>query len=232
METDLRRAVTASHLAQLRHDRLDALLVGARQEVVRLGRVLYWEGEQTTHLLLVVGGVLRVRVAAPDGRTMTVRYCRTGSLLGAMSFFRQRFAMPATIEALTETKLLRIDPSVVRRSLAVPEVAHVLLDELAERAEGFLLEIAGAAFGTVRQRVARHLLDLADERSGPGPGRPEFVAEVSQQELADATGTVREVVVRVLRELRVEGLVRTGRGEIVVLDASRLLDESDWNTGS
>ena len=52
-----------------------------------------------------------------------------------------------------------------------------------------------------------------------------LVARLSQQELAAQVGTVREVVVRVLRELRDAGVVRTGRDEIVVLDPSQLSAE-------
>jgi CRP/FNR family cyclic AMP-dependent transcriptional regulator len=84
--------------------------------------------------------------------------------------------------------------------------------------------------------VARHLLDLAsagaqEGTSGRGPGQ-ELAARVSQQELADAVGTVREVVVRVLRELRTDGVVRTERDRIVLLDPDRLIQEQGWNPGS
>ena len=60
---------------------------------------------------------------------------------------------------------------------------------------------------------------------------------VSQQELADAVGTVREVVVRTLRELRQLGMIETGRRGIRILAAERLLAEAypdprrGWNTG-
>ena len=45
---------------------------------------------------------------------------------------------------------------------------------------------------------------------------------MSQQELADAVGTAREVVVRILRDLREDGLVTTGRDGITILDPGRL----------
>jgi CRP/FNR family transcriptional regulator, cyclic AMP receptor protein len=51
------------------------------------------------------------------------------------------------------------------------------------------------------------------------------VARLSQQELAGQVGTVREVVARVLRELRDAGVVRTERDEIVVLDPGHLSAE-------
>lgn len=208
------------------------LLETSRESVVRPGAVLHWEGDETEHLEVVVSGLIRVLVTAPDGRTMTVRYCRPGALLGAMSLFTPGFAMPATAIALSETRLLRLAPDVVRDLARNADVAHCLLVELSQRAKEFLHEIPGSAFGTVRQRVARHLLDLAEEQAPNGPGEPRLVATTSQQELADAVGTAREVVVRVLRELRTESLVETRRGAIVLLDVERLVDEEIWNLSS
>ena len=87
----------------------------------------------------------------------------------------------------------------------------------------------------MRQRVARHLLELASER-GPEltslDSGQELTVLASQQELANAVGTVREVVVRVLRELRRAGVVRTERDRIVILDPVRLSEELGWNPGS
>jgi hypothetical protein len=56
-----------------------------------------------------------------------------------------------------------------------------------------------------------------------------MVVPVSQRELADAVGTVREVVVRVLRELRCDGVLRTERDQIVILDPTRLVPVPGWN---
>jgi CRP/FNR family transcriptional regulator len=39
-------------------------------------------------------------------------------------------------------------------------------------------------------------------------------------------------VVRALRELRQDGIVRTGRDQIVIADPDRLIRESGWNPGS
>ena len=53
---------------------------------------------------------------------------------------------------------------------------------------------------------------------------------ITQQGLAAAVGTVREVVVRALRQLRDAGAVRTERDRIVLLDLARLTEEVKWNT--
>jgi Crp-like helix-turn-helix domain len=109
-----------------------------------------------------------------------------------MSLFIPGFAMPATAQALVDAELLALSPGVARRAADQDvRVTRAFLREQSERAFSFLYEVPGSAFATVRQRVARHLLDLASE------GAPELVVSVSQQQLAEAVGTVREVIVRV-----------------------------------
>lgn len=64
----------------------------------------------------------------------------------------------------------------------------------------------------MRERLARELLREAREGA----------AELTHQELAERTGTVREIAGRALRQLAQEGLVRLERGRVVVLDSNGL----------
>ena len=100
-----------------------------------------------------------------------------------------------------------------------------MAEELNRRLYESLQQTAINAFGSVRQRVAAHLLDLASAQMHP---RGRLVACVSQQELADAAGTVREVVARILRDFRVAGIVATSSDSVLILDAARLHGES-WD---
>jgi CRP/FNR family transcriptional regulator, cyclic AMP receptor protein len=94
----------------------------------------------------------------------------------------------------------------------------------------FVAELSGQAFSSVSQRIARHLLDLASDQRGPHL----LVAAISQQDLADAVGTAREVVVRILRDLRAQGVVETRREGILIRDPERLasLSGAGWNESS
>jgi CRP/FNR family cyclic AMP-dependent transcriptional regulator len=227
VDSDFRSAVSLSHLRDLPADVLDELMAGAVRLRIPASSVIHREGDGAPHLELVISGIVRVFVSAPDGRTMTVRYCRQGALLGTMSLFTPGFTMPAAVQALVDAQLLTMSAAVARRAASRDvRVARAFLGEQSERAISFLYEVPGSAFATVRQRVARHLLDLASE------GEPGLTVSVGQQELASAVGTVREVVVRVLRDLRTAGVVRTERGLIVVLDPARLIAEQDWNSSS
>jgi CRP/FNR family transcriptional regulator len=206
---------------------LQRLLIRARLVRVPAGSVIHREGETGELLELVVGGLVRVFVTAPDGRSLTVRYARHGALIGVASMYATRFRMPAGIQVVVEGDLLRLSPDVVRRAAAEdPRVADALLRELADRVLSFIHEIPDSAFTSVRQRIARHLLDLAAQDSSANTGaRPRLTVSVSQRELAEAVGSVREVVVRTLRDLRESGVISTHRDHIVILDPLRLSHE-------
>ena len=221
-----RTAIGASHLRSLPAEAIRALTNDASRLHVPAGSIFHREGDTSAHVELVISGLVRVYVTAPGGRTMTVRYCRCGALIGAVSVFASPFRLPATIQAVTDADLLALRASAVKRAAECDlHVARALLDELSERVLSFITEIP-SAFASVRQRVARHLLDLASERQQDS----ELIATIGQQDLADAVGTVREVVVRALRDLREEGLLRTGREGIALLEPDRLAAEAYGHT--
>jgi CRP/FNR family transcriptional regulator len=99
-------------------------------------------------------------------------------------------------------------------------LAWALAEEVTRRLYEVLGALRGNVFGSVRQRVARHLLDLAADRQQGTT----LVAPVSHQALADAVGTAREVVTRTIREFRDAGMVDTSRSAIVLLAPDRLGD--------
>jgi CRP/FNR family cyclic AMP-dependent transcriptional regulator len=223
LDDDVRAAIEASHLRSLSREMIAGLAEDASRLRLPAGSIIHREGDRSAHFEIVVSGLVRAYVRARDGRTMTVRYCRPGALIGVVSLFASPFSLPATIQVVTDADLLALRPSMVRRaSESDPRVARALLDELSERVLSFIAEIPGSAFATVRQRVARHLLDLASE-SQTGS---ELWAAIGQQDLADAVGSVREVVVRALRELRQDDLLETRRDGILLLDPERLSDEA------
>jgi CRP/FNR family transcriptional regulator len=171
--------------------------------------------------VLVVDGLLRVYMSSTEGRHVTVRYTRAGDVLGIPVLVGG--PVDVGVSTLADSRLFRLDARLLlttaRRDAAV---AWALAEEVNRRLYENLRQTAVNAFGTVRQRVAVHLLDLAAARQRPGA---EPVARTSQQELADAVGSVREVVARVLRDFRAAGLVVTAPNGVRILDPAALHDE-------
>ena len=218
-----RDAVEDSRLSTMPEATLASLTSGSTVLDVPSGGVLLRLGSTDPFLCLVATGLVRTFLVSVDGRQMTVRYSRRGDIVGAATVFAGQ--LPNTgVQAVVDSSVLVLRPQSVR-DLAATDLgfANVLLHDLAERATAYISALASTTLSSLRQNVIRHLLDLAV----PDPGGNGPVVRLSQQALAEHVGTVREVIGRILRDLKDQGLLATRRDEIVLLDATRL-HELTW----
>jgi CRP/FNR family transcriptional regulator len=194
------------------------LLADAVRMDVPAGGTVYRD-EEIGRAIIVLHGLLRLYMRAPDGREVTIRYTRPGEIVGLALVIGG--PAPVSIQAVTGASLVALRIDVLRGLLETdPAVARACAEELARQLFRAFEEIADQSFLSVRQRVARQLLDLAVHQDDGT-----LVARVSQQELADAIASGREVVARALRELREAGFVNVSRNGIVVRDALGLSEE-------
>ena len=221
MDPDVAEALAKSFLGRLPSDVVDPLLADQIRIDYPTGTNLYRGGEPT-RAILMVSGLVRIFVTSPDGRQVTIRYGRPTEVLGTALIIGG--PLKAHADTLAPTSILQIDArrleDAARRDV---RLAYAMAEEVSDRLDEAIEQIKINAFGSVKQRVASHLLDLASTTQRP---EAPLVAEVSQQDLADAVGSVREVVARALRDLRAAGLVATSTDRIELLDPVQLHEES------
>ena len=202
-------------LARIPPDARRLLLGDARTIRADAADVIFAATNQPRVGVLLVGRARRY-LAAGDGRQVTTGYLGPGDLVGNGALFGVGLlavgalsaCVVAEFQAEQFVRLTREDRST---SEAFSEATTALVRE------GHV-GLALTAFGTMRERVAHHLVALAAEE----PPAVAPVIPLTQQRLADCVGTVREVVARTLREFRAEGLVVTAEGRVEILDAARL----------
>jgi len=174
-------------------------------------------------MCVVVSGLLRLYAASPAGRQVTIHYLSAGDLLGAPSAMAPArvAALDLHLRAVMPTHVLHVSPVrfralVAKDAAAAVAVCDKVVDDLLV-GQRILVE---NVFMHVRQRVARHLLDLAVREGGS------LVVRATQQDLADAIGSVREVVSRAVMGFREQGLLARSPEGLVVLDPAGLHRES------
>jgi CRP/FNR family transcriptional regulator, cyclic AMP receptor protein len=193
----------------------DEILLGAPVLRAGAGAVLCRTGDPP-RLTAVTAGLVRVFTWAPGGRQVPLRYARAGDLVGLAALLGDTRMLSA--EAVSDVALAF--PSIDRlRSLATehPDLPWTIARQVAAWGVASVSSLVGAGFEQMSVRVARHLLDLS---SRAPDGRTSV--NVTHRVLADAVGTAREVVTRVLREFREQGIVDTHAGRVVVVDPGRL----------
>jgi len=209
---------------------LDALdehaLDGLRQSAVarhwRAGSTLVHEGDRAGRVLIVQSGRVKISAITPDGNEVVLAIRGPGELVGELSAVDGR-PHGGTVIAMDDVSCLQVGNddfiAFLRRH---PDAAMAVIQLLAFRqrdADGKRIEFG--AYDSVG-RVARRLVELAEEhgrRTGDGI---RIMAGLTQSELAGFTGSSREAVSRALRMLRDEGLITTHRRGITVHDIDAL----------
>lgn len=222
-DPELMAAVEAGPLGDLPVPVVERILAQVTLVRAGAGTLLYQPGD-SVGMHVVVSGLVRIVMTSPEGRHVTIRYARDGEVLGAPIVVAG--AVPVTAQAVTDVTIARTPPDLMQ-ALARNDarVALWLAEELGHRVHGLLGELARNTFYPVRARIARHLLDLATSQPGRG-----LHATVTQQELADAVGSVREVVTRILTRLRQDGVLETDRDVVHIRDPRRLNEIADTAT--
>jgi CRP/FNR family transcriptional regulator, cyclic AMP receptor protein len=198
-------------LAALPEVARERLLADAVLSDVQAGSPVFPGTDAPDRVGLLIRGMTRTYLMSGDGRRLSVRLARPGAVIGSMTNARATIR----IQAVVASTILEFDRTTLRELMIEDgRVALAFVAELLHRLEHAYVTLAASTFGSMRERVARHLLELATEEHHTD----RLVAPVTQQELADGVGTVREVVARVLRDLRREGVIATTDGCIEILD--------------
>jgi CRP/FNR family cyclic AMP-dependent transcriptional regulator len=185
-------------------------------EVHNTAGSLVFRAGQLPKIALVVAGIVRVFIATQLGRQMTIRYARTGDLIGLAPYLAGTDQWNA--EAITDVSVKVLTFDHLRNAGAYdPELPWRIAQHVAAVTAEALRTVADASGQPISVRVARHLREMA--LRGPG-GR--IVVHVSHQRLADAVGTVREVVSRELTALRADGVIDKTAGSVRIIDEDQL----------
>jgi len=231
---EVKEAWGESFMADFDRATSSSLLESAREVAIGAGETFYYGAHHAdmATLALVLDGLLRTVVCGSGGREITIRYADEGSVVGlpavllggtsignelTLQQWLQVGGASITGEAIRDSRVLRLSPARFRYlAQRNAGVAWPLARYLAEQSTTIQQLLAAGIFLPVRARVARHLLDLAELESGS------FVVRASHQEIANATGTVREVVSRVLRAFVREGVADRREAAVILLDRDRL----------
>jgi CRP/FNR family transcriptional regulator len=101
-----------------------------------------------------------------------------------------------------------------------PELALVVLRDLASKVHHLTDLTRDLGLLTVRARLARFLLSQGQPPEGEPP--PGVHVRWTHHEIANQIGTVREVVSRTMRAFVKDGLIKLERHRIIVLDREAL----------
>jgi CRP/FNR family transcriptional regulator len=183
---------------------------------VATGEILFLEGEPCQGIYFMKQGSIKVFKTSPEGKEQVLKIMRPGDSFNDVPAFDEG-PNPASAQAM-EPSLVCLLGSAQMITLVqqYPALAVGVIRVFASR----LRHLAGLAedlsFRHVTSRLAKVLLMQAEEATTGGG------LHLTQQDLAAMVGTAREVVVRSLRSLEGQGIVKRERHRLIILDKEAL----------
>jgi CRP/FNR family cyclic AMP-dependent transcriptional regulator len=206
---------SSPYFAGLDLPEIDSISGSVFEKKVGKGEVVTREGDEAEALYFVVSGAVKCYKTSEGGKEQIIRIVLPGDSFNDVAVFDDG-PNPASAEAMSAVLLYAIARRDMERILRDhPKVVANATTVLAARIRHYLELVEDLSFRQVIGRIARLLLDYAGDGTGPRP-------RLTQQEMAAAVGTAREVVGRSLKTLHEEGAIKMERNRIVIVDREGL----------
>ena len=179
----------------------------------RRGEMIVEQGRKSDALFILLSGRARVITSDARGREVILAVLEAGDYLGEMSLIDNE-PHSATVRAEVQTDVLVLGRN--EFAVCLPDnssLSYAILRGLVARLRNADRQIESLALLDVYGRVARALLDMAEDDEG----RRVIRSKVSRQDLAKVVGASREMVSRVMKDLEERHLIETQENGWVVL---------------
>jgi CRP-like cAMP-binding protein len=200
--------------SSLNEEELPGLVDLAVERSFQPDEFIFWEDDEPDYFYVIAGGRIKVVKHSSSGKEFIIAFFGPGEMFGEVAVFEGK-PYPASAQAISASKVLGIKRQNFLDFLATrPQVALRIINILGGRlrdAQGRLKDLAGER---VEQRLARILLMLASRMGNTLP--------FTRQELADMAGMTTETAIRLTSQLRERGIIRSLRGQLIILDEVKL----------
>ena len=202
-------------LSELPLDALACVAQAAARRSYNAGETIFLQGDTCDSVYFLTEGRVVIYKLSSEGRRQVLTELAPGRAFNLTPPLLPKPISPSSAEALTEAVVWTIPREGFLRLLRTcPDLAEVVLRELARRLEQLTGLVESLSLYSVQQRLARFLLGHAETGA--------VTQRWTYDDLAERVGTVRDVVGRCLRSFEDQGLIRRERGQLVLRDRAGL----------
>ncbi|MBI1966960.1 MAG: Crp/Fnr family transcriptional regulator [Gemmatimonadetes bacterium] len=203
--------------SQLSPADLQRVTAVAREKFYPKNSVILFEDDPGDALFVVVSGQVKVVLIGEDGREVILSVLGQGQFFGEMSLIddEPRSAHVIAMEDANLVVLRREDFEAILTQ--TPAIALALLREMSRRLRRADEKVGSLVLLDVHGRVARLLLEMAEEEGGE-----RITRRLTHHTIAQMIGSSRETVSRTMRDLVEKGHIEVNRKDMVIRDRAAL----------
>ncbi len=210
-------------------NRMQAILDNKQQiKHMEKGRYLFQESTPASDLYYIINGKVEVSKVVPDGRELTIRISSENDLVGETVLFSQNPKYMMNAKMMEDGTVAVISKKALEEKIASD--SHLAVEMMtwlsaqnrknqAKFRDMLLHGKKGAFYST--------LIRLSNSYGTEAEDGKVINLPFTNQELANFCGTSREVVNRMLAQLRKNNVISIKKGRITILDFDYLKQEID-----
>ncbi len=181
---------------------LAALTSHATARRYKKNTIVVTKGDDSDSLYVILSGRLRVYLDDEQGNEITIRNLEPGEAFGELALLSGE-PRAANVVTLQDSELSVVSKQDFMSCLTSnPSIAFRIIKSLVERIQAMTEDISSLALLDVYGRVAKVLTKNAREEGGKL-----VTGRVTHQEIANLVGASREMVSRILKDLRAGGYI-------------------------
>ena len=187
-------------------------------------------GAESNSLYLILKGSVSIVIEEDDQREIIVAYLNAGDFFGEMGLFETQSQRTAEVRTRDVCEIAEIDYDTFNELCQqYPDLSYALFAQLARRLKNTTRKVTDLAFIDVSGRIARCLIDLANQPEAMMLPNGRQI-RITRQEIGRLVGCSREMVGRVLKTLEEQGMIETEGKAILIYDASlKAIENSSEN---
>ncbi len=207
-------------LKSLNKEELVRISACKTSRIIKKGEVLFEEGDHINGVFCISDGICKVSKMSSNGRDQIIHLVHKGDILGERSLINDEVAnLKAT--AINDMEVCFIPREEIIKDLEKnSEFSMNVLKDLASSLKSADNVIVDMAQKTVKQRLAEMLINL-EEKFGHDLNNILNI-HLSREDIANIIGTATESAIRLLSELKKEGVISLKGKNITLVDASKL----------
>lgn len=203
-------------------EELDKLLAISKEKTYPKDSIIFQRDEIGNFFFLICSGKVKVILETEEGKEGILSILYPKEFFGEMSLLDGE-PRSASIVALEDTSVLLINRDDFLNLLYKhPEIALKILKTLSLRLRKANRQIETLMFLDAPGRIARTLIDIAEEKGKKTEEGICIDLEFTRQELGNLIGVSRETTIRVLRSFEEDGILSIERNHIIIRDIEKL----------
>jgi CRP/FNR family transcriptional regulator, global nitrogen regulator len=191
------------------------------------GKTIFFPGDPAERVYFLTKGAVKLSRVYEAGEEITVALLRENSVFGVLSLITgQRADRFYHAVAFTPVELISVPIEQVEKAMTQnPELAMLLLQGLSARILQTEMMIETLAHRDMGSRLVSFLLILCRDFGVPGQDGVTIDLKLSHQAIAEAIGSTRVTVTRLLGDLRDQAMISIHKKKITVHNPADLSEQ-------